>query len=124
MEPNAISPTTESELAEDILEGAVAIAQFLFRCTSRRHIRKVYYLAERSKLPIFRLRSKLCARKSVLTKFISDQEKRSVPSPANSPQSRDSIDSGFPQAATEPVDVAGLLSTCSVCGARRDLPSD
>jgi hypothetical protein len=38
MEPNA-SPTTKSDLSEDFLEGAAAIAQFLFRSTSRRHIR-------------------------------------------------------------------------------------
>jgi hypothetical protein len=63
MEPNAILQKTPSELADDILEGADAIAEFLFG--SREHRRKVDYLAECSKLPIFRLGSVLCARKSV-----------------------------------------------------------
>jgi len=74
MEPNAIPQKTPSELADDILEGADAIAEFLFG--SREQRRKVYYLAECSKLPIFRLGSVLCARKSVLLEFISGQESR------------------------------------------------
>ena len=69
--------TSESELADDILEGADAIAEFLFGSKSNR--RKVYYLAECSKLPIFRLGSVLCARKSVLLDFISGQEGRVRP---------------------------------------------
>lgn len=74
MEPNAIPQKTPSELADDILEGADAIAEFLIG--SREHRRKVYYLAECSKLPIFRLGSVLCARKSVLLEFIPGQESR------------------------------------------------
>jgi hypothetical protein len=74
MQPNAVSQKTPSELANDILEGADAIAEFLFG--SREHRRKVYYLAESSKLPIFRLGSVLCARRSVLLGFISGQERR------------------------------------------------
>jgi hypothetical protein len=74
MEPNAVPQKTPDELAGDILEGADAIAEFLFG--SREHRRKVYYLAECSKLPIFRLGSVLCARKSVLLGFISGQESR------------------------------------------------
>jgi len=72
--PNAIPQTMPNELADDILEGAESIAEFLFG--SREHRRKVYYLAECSKLPIFRLGSVLCARKSVLLDFISGQESR------------------------------------------------
>ncbi len=67
-------------LADDILEGADAIAEFLFRGTSDdqrdRYRRKIYYLAESSRLPIFRLGSLLCARKSVLLEFIAQQENR------------------------------------------------
>ena len=74
MEPNAIAQNMPSELADDILEGADAIAEFLFGSSSSR--RKVYYLAECSKLPIFRLGSVLCARKSVLLSFIAGQESR------------------------------------------------
>jgi hypothetical protein len=74
MEPNAVPQKTPGELADDILEGADAIAEFLFG--SKEHRRKVYYLAECSKLPIFRLGSVLCARKSVLLGFIAGQEGR------------------------------------------------
>lgn len=62
--------------ADDILEGAAAIAEYLFG--SRELRRKVYYLAETSKLPVFRLGSVLCARKSVLAGFIRGQEKQPV----------------------------------------------
>ena len=77
MEPNAVPQKRPGELADDILEGADAIAEFLFG--SREHRRKVYYLAECSKLPIFRLGSVLCARKSVLLDFISGQKSRVLP---------------------------------------------
>ncbi|MDN3277440.1 hypothetical protein QWJ07_24455 [Frankia sp. RB7] len=40
--------------------------------------RKVYHLVETSRLPVFRLGSTLVARKSVLKKFIEDQEKRTA----------------------------------------------
>jgi hypothetical protein len=77
MEPNEITQNVPGQIADDILEGADAIAEFLFG--SRESRRKVYYLAECSKLPIFRLGSVLCARKSVLLGFISGQERRMVP---------------------------------------------
>jgi hypothetical protein len=66
-----------TELADDILEGADCIAEFLFGSKASR--RKVYYLSESSKLPVFRLGSMLCARKSVLLKFITGQENRVIP---------------------------------------------
>lgn len=62
------------ELADDILEGADAIAEFPFGARSSR--RKVYYLAECSRLPVFRFGAVLCARKSVLLDFIVGQEGR------------------------------------------------
>jgi hypothetical protein len=61
-------------LADDLLEGADAIAEYLFGSKATR--RKIYYLAETSKLPVFRLGSMLCARKSVLLSFIAGQENR------------------------------------------------
>lgn len=62
------------EFSKDLLRGAAEIAEFLFG--DRKHRRKVFYLAGRSKLPIFRLKSQLCARKSSLIKFVEDQENR------------------------------------------------
>ena len=61
-------------LADDILEGADAIAEFLFGSKDER--RRIYYLCEASRLPIFRLGAVLCARKSVLLKYIVSQENR------------------------------------------------
>jgi hypothetical protein len=77
MERNEVTRQEPDQLADDILEGADAIAEFLFG--SRDSRRKVYYLAECSKLPIFRLGSVLCARKSVLLGFITGQESRVLP---------------------------------------------
>jgi hypothetical protein len=63
-------------LANDLLRGADQIAEFLFGNPSER--RKVYHLAEKSRLPVFRLGSVLCARKSTLTTWIEEQERRAV----------------------------------------------
>jgi hypothetical protein len=65
---------SHSNLADDILEGADAIAEFLFGSKEER--RRIYYLAETSKLPLFRLGAVLCARKSVLLNYITSQENR------------------------------------------------
>lgn len=70
-----ISPCSSETLAEDVLHGADAIAEFLFGSPGGR--RKVYYLAETSRLPVFRLGSALCARRSVIMEWISRQEHRS-----------------------------------------------
>ena len=74
MESPTVPEKTPNELADDILRGADEIAAFIYGERGLR--RKVYYLAECSKLPIFRLGSVLCARKSVLLDFISGQERR------------------------------------------------
>ena len=69
-----MSNPPDVEFSKDLLHGAAEIAEFLFG--DRKHRRKVFYLAERSKLPIFRLRSKLFARRSTLLAYISAQENR------------------------------------------------
>lgn len=65
-----------TELAQDLLRGADAIAEFVFGDVNQR--RKVYHLAETSRLPVFRLGALLCARKSVLLNWIGEQEKRGM----------------------------------------------
>ena len=65
----------QNELANDLLRGADEIAEFLFGDSGKR--RKVYHLAETSRLPTFKIGSLLHARKSVLLQFIEDQERRS-----------------------------------------------
>lgn len=62
------------EFSGDLLRGADRIAEFLFGSATER--RKVYHLAETSRLPVFRLGSMLCARRSVLLEWIGDQEHR------------------------------------------------
>jgi hypothetical protein len=64
-------------LAEDLLRGADQIAEFLFGDPEER--RKVYHLAETSRLPVFRLGAVLCARRSVLLEWIAHQENRGWP---------------------------------------------
>ncbi len=61
-------------LAEDLLRGADAIAIFLFNDRNMR--RKVYHLVATSNLPVFKLGSMICARKSVLLRWIEEQEGR------------------------------------------------
>ena len=75
MDPHKAPNNTKSdELADDLLRGADEIATFIFGARGSR--RKVYYLAECCRLPVFRLGSVLCARKSVLLGWISGQERR------------------------------------------------
>lgn len=62
------------DFARDMLRGANDIAAFLFGAGSQR--RKVYHLAATSNLPVFKLGSMICARRSVLLKWVQDQESR------------------------------------------------
>jgi hypothetical protein len=59
-----------------IIRGAEAIAEHIFGDRNSR--RKVYYLAECSKIPIFRLGSTLCLRPDAYRAWIESQESRSV----------------------------------------------
>jgi hypothetical protein len=72
-EPNEAS--TES-VDDRIIRGADAIAEYIFG--DRRHRRKIYYLAECSKIPIWRLGSTLCLRPATYESWIRDQESRAV----------------------------------------------
>lgn len=64
----------DPEFASDLLRGAEAIAEFLYGDPELR--RKVYHLCATSSFPNFRLGSMLCARKSVVLKWIENQEDR------------------------------------------------
>jgi len=72
--------TPVDSLADDILRGAAAIAEFLFGDAKMR--RSVYHLVETSRLPVFRVGSVLCARKSTLLDWIRQQEERGWRGPA------------------------------------------
>jgi hypothetical protein len=71
-------PRSES-LGDDLLQGADQIAHFLFGDPARR--RRVYHLAENSRLPVFRIGALLCGRKSSLLAWIAEQERRSIRGP-------------------------------------------
>ena len=64
----------EPEFARDMLRGADEVAEFLYGSKELR--RKVYHLASTSNLPIFKLGSMICARKSVLIAWVRAQEAR------------------------------------------------
>jgi hypothetical protein len=64
----------DPEFAQDLLRGADEITEFLFG--DRKLRRKVYHLAATSNLPVFKLGAMICARKSVLLKWITEQESR------------------------------------------------
>jgi hypothetical protein len=68
--------TGGEEFANDLLCGADEIAKFLFGPNGSR--RKVYYLAACTRIPVFRLGTKLCARRSVLLGWIAGQESRAL----------------------------------------------
>jgi hypothetical protein len=80
MEPNtppnppSLPNSDPTELADDLLRGADEIAKFIFGDRGSR--RKIYYLAETSHLPVFRLGAVLCARRSKLLSWIAGQESR------------------------------------------------
>lgn len=58
------------------IRGADAIAEHIFG--DRKSRRKIYYLAECSKIPIFRLGSTLCLRPAAYERWIKDQEERAA----------------------------------------------
>jgi hypothetical protein len=63
----------ETELAEDILYGAGAIASFLFGDAQQRG--RVYYLSANGHLPVFRIGSRIAARKSTLREWVGEKER-------------------------------------------------
>ena len=66
--------TTGNSIADDTLHGADSIAEFLYG--DKIYRRKIYHLVETSRMPVFRLGSRICARRSVLLRWIAEQEKR------------------------------------------------
>lgn len=58
-------------LAADLLRGADQIAAYVGF-----EKRKVYHLADRGHLPLFRMGAIICARKSTLNTWIADQERK------------------------------------------------
>jgi len=68
--PPDISNTSET-LADDLLLGAGSIAHYVLGRDGPKERRKIYYLAEGQKLPIFRIGDTLAARKTELNQSLS-----------------------------------------------------
>jgi hypothetical protein len=66
-------PLEHENFSADLLRGGEKIAEFLFG--DPEHRRKVYHLAETSRLPVFRLGKQLCARRSTLLDWVARQER-------------------------------------------------
>jgi hypothetical protein len=71
-----VPDTAGSALAKDLLMGAAAIAAFMFGDEGER--RRVYWLAESGRIPVFRLGAILCARKSSLLRSFEALERDAV----------------------------------------------
>jgi len=63
-----------AEFSDDTLRGAKEIAKFLFG--DEKYHRRVFYLADRKRLPVYRFAAGLYVRKSTLLAYIEEQEKR------------------------------------------------
>ena len=74
----------------DLLRGAAAIAEELLGDADKR--RTIYHLVATTKIPVFRLGSMICARRTVLRKWIADQENRVPPSIGGHHRRRDKPD--------------------------------
>jgi hypothetical protein len=62
-----------TDLKNDLLEEAEAIAEFMFGDPKRK--RAVYHLASKRELPVFRIGNRLFARRSALLGWIESQER-------------------------------------------------
>jgi hypothetical protein len=65
-------------LAGDVLEGAAAIAEFLWAKSGPRERRRVYWLVETGQLPVFYYNQLICARKTTLLRDIAQREAKTA----------------------------------------------
>jgi hypothetical protein len=72
--PVVVANDNEVPLSSELLRSASAISTYLYGSPDFR--RRVYHLVSTSRLPVFRLGSLICARRSTLDRFIVAQEER------------------------------------------------
>jgi hypothetical protein len=77
--------TAETTVHADILKGADAIAEFMFGDPAER--RRIYRLKDKHGLPVFHLGAIVCARRSTLVAWITEQELASAVRPPRTPPS-------------------------------------
>jgi hypothetical protein len=63
-------------LNEDLLRGASQIADFI--CGDPKETRRIYHLVDTQQFPHFRIGNTICARKSTLLTWISEQERAAI----------------------------------------------
>lgn len=73
---SAISAPPPETREPDLLRGADEIAAFLLGDASER--RRVYRLAATGAVPVFKLGATLCARRSVLLAWMTEEERRGL----------------------------------------------
>lgn len=61
-------------LADDLMTGAPAIAEFMFGTDTETNRRRVYHAADKLGLPTFKLGGTVCARRSTILRWIEQQE--------------------------------------------------
>ncbi len=66
----------EAGISDDMLLGTEAIAKWLLGDGAE--ARKIYGMAEAGRLPCFKIGKRICARKSVLLRWIEQQERGPV----------------------------------------------
>lgn len=71
--PRRASREGTPALADDLLYGAAAIAEFVFGDEEER--RKVYSLAEAKQLPVFYMGKTICSRRSTILDAIATRER-------------------------------------------------
>ena len=67
-------PEQDLKFSDDFLEGARAIACFVYNDPER--VRTIYYLYEKCRIPCFKMGATICARKSAIIEWIKTQEER------------------------------------------------
>lgn len=72
----ALPPTLVRSIGADLLEGADAIAEFVYGDAAGK--RKVYHLVQHGRFPAFRMGNTVCARKSTLLAWIQTQEEEAT----------------------------------------------
>lgn len=87
-------------LKDDLLHGAAEIAEFMFGDAGQR--RRIFHLVATTKIPVFRLGAMICARRSVLVRWIAEQERRVPPTAGGHHRRRDKPDEPTPVSACPP----------------------
>jgi len=72
--PETTSRKADASFAEDFLQGAEEIAFFLYG--DRKQRRRIYHLAERKQIPVFKMGNQLCGRRNTFLARIAEQERQ------------------------------------------------